>query len=189
MEYLNFINSSGLVNNSVSKNLSIIHKNYNFSKNYQKFSNIKKKNSKSKSLNTTALLGPSGGFFGVGSSEVLVIGVVAYFILGPKRLYQLARDIGRISTEFKNVTEEARLTFQKAVDTDVKEKGEETETIELKKSKKLPGSTDSKLSSLNNIIDSEISTIKKKKLKYNYFILLQVHLIPNPHTYHKVNIF
>lgn len=73
-------------------------------------------------LNTTALLGPSGGFFGVGSSEVLVIGVVAYFILGPKRLYQLARDIGRISAEFKNVTEEARLTFQKAVDTDVNEK-------------------------------------------------------------------
>jgi Sec-independent protein translocase protein TatA len=79
------------------------------------------------------LLGPSGGFFGVGSSEVLVIGVVAYFILGPKRLYQLARDIGRISAEFKNVTEEAKLTFQKAVDIDVKEKKEEPETIEIKK--------------------------------------------------------
>jgi Sec-independent protein translocase protein TatA len=159
MEYLNFINPSGLLNNSVSKNLSINNKDYNFSKNYEKFSNIKKKNSKSKFLNTTALLGPSGGFFGVGSSEVLVIGVVAYFILGPKRLYQLARDIGRISAEFKNVTEEARLTFQKAVDVDVKEG---SETIELKKSKNLPGSSDSKLSSLNNIIDSEISTIKKK---------------------------
>jgi Sec-independent protein translocase protein TatA len=109
------------------------------------------------------LLGPSGGFFGVGSSEVLVIGVVAYFILGPKRLYQLARDIGRISAEFKNVTEEAKLTFQKAVDIDVKEKKEEPETIEIKKLKNLPGSSDSKLSSLNNIIDSEIITIKKKK--------------------------
>lgn len=163
MEYLNFINPSGLLNNSVSKNLSINNKDYNFSKNYEKFSNIKKKNSKSKFLNTTALLGPSGGFFGVGSSEVLVIGVVAYFILGPKRLYQLARDIGRISAEFKNVTEEAKLTFQKAVDIDVKEKKEEPETIEIKKLKNLPGSSDSKLSSLNNIIDSEIITIKKKK--------------------------
>jgi Sec-independent protein translocase protein TatA len=163
MEYICFIDSGCLVNNSFSKNLSIVHKNYNFSRNYQKVSNGKKKNPKSKFLNTTALLGPSGGFFGVGSSEVLVIGVVAYFILGPKRLYQLARDIGRISAEFKNVTEEARLTFQKAVDTDVKEKKEEPETIELKKIKNLSDSSDSKLSSLNNIIDSQISTIKKKK--------------------------
>lgn len=163
MENICFLNSSGLINHPFSKNLSIIHKNYNFSRNYQKFSNSKKKYSKSKVLNTTALLGPSGGFFGVGTSEVLVIGVVAYFILGPKRLYQLARDIGRISAEFKNVTEEAKLTFQKAVDIDVKEKKEEPETIEIKKLKNLPGSSDSKLSSLNNIIDSEIITIKKKK--------------------------
>merc|ERR1719163_1654014 len=100
--------------------------NYSFSKNDVKsiYNNLSKKTEsrflKNGLCDTKALLGPSGGFFGVGSSEVLVIGVVAWLILGPKRLYQLARDIGRISAEFKNVTEEARSTFQKAVELDTK---------------------------------------------------------------------
>jgi Sec-independent protein translocase protein TatA len=72
-----------------------------------------------KQCNTwVALLGPGGGFLGVGTSELLVIGIVAWAVLGPKRLYQLAKDIGKISGEIKNVADEARQTFQQAVDTD-----------------------------------------------------------------------
>lgn len=48
----------------------------------------------------------------------MVIGIVAWAVLGPKRLYQLAKDIGKISGEIKNVADEARQTFQQAVDTD-----------------------------------------------------------------------
>ena len=162
MELITFINSNSFSNNFVSKKSTHFSRNCFFLKTDKIFLNNKKKKSRPQFLNTTALLGPSGGFFGVGSSEVLVIGVVAYFILGPKRLYQLARDIGRISAEFKNVTEEARLTFQKAVDTDVNEKKEESGISEPKKEKSQTRSSESKLSSLDNIIDSEISTIKKK---------------------------
>mmetsp|Transcript_27940 Transcript_27940/g.68169 ORF Transcript_27940/g.68169 Transcript_27940/m.68169 type:complete len:163 (+) Transcript_27940:79-567(+) len=63
-----------------------------------------------------AVFGPGGGFFGVGTSELIVIGAVAWLVLGPKRLYQLARDIGKISGEIKNVADEARQTFQQAID-------------------------------------------------------------------------
>lgn len=117
---------------------------------------------KTGSLIITSLLGPSGGFFGVGSSEVLVIGVVAWLILGPKRLYQLARDIGRISAEFKNVTEEARVTFQKAVSTEVNEPVEKERNIQSKKPKNSTGSSESRLAELNDIVDSEISNIKQQ---------------------------
>merc|ERR1712127_575275 len=141
MELLTYINSGPLSNNFISKKCTYFSRNYCFLKSDKIFLNNKKRKSKLQFLNTTALLGPSGGFFGVGSSEVLVIGVVAYFILGPKRLYQLARDIGRISAEFKNVTEEARLTFQKAVDTDVNEKKEETVLTEKKKIIRINDST------------------------------------------------
>lgn len=125
---------------------------------------LKKKNLRLKTgfLSITSLLGPSGGFFGVGSSEVLVIGVVAWLILGPKRLYQLARDIGRISAEFKNVTEEARVTFQKAVSTEVDEPVEKEKNIIPKKPKNLVGSSESRFAELNDIVDSEISNIKQQ---------------------------
>jgi len=149
--------------------------NYSFSKNevkpiYNNLSkkiesrfliNKKKRFSKKGLCNTKALLGPSGGFFGVGSSEVLVIGVVAWLILGPKRLYQLARDIGRISAEFKNVTDEARSTFQKAVELDTKSPEEKKIESNPAKNSVLPSK--SKIESLDSIIDSEISTIKKDK--------------------------
>merc|ERR1712205_211325 len=121
----------------------------------------KNKNQRKFFFDLKALLGPSGGFFGVGSSEVLVIGAVAWLVLGPKRLYQLARDIGKISAEFKNVTEEARVTFQKAVNTDIEVQEEKEIESNSAKNSVLPSK--SKIASLDSIIDSEISTIKKDK--------------------------
>jgi len=77
---------------------------------------FKKKRVNSSFSKWSALIGPGGGLFGVGTSELIVIGAVAWLVLGPKRLYQLAKDIGKISGEIKSVAEEAKLTFQQAVD-------------------------------------------------------------------------
>lgn len=158
-----FIVLPSLAFNNSKVNRSVSHVNsYSFSK-YKNIYCPNKKNSKSRKSNTKALLGPSGGFLGVGSSEVLVIGVVAWLILGPKRLYQLARDIGRISAEFKNVTDEARLTFQKAVEIDEKDSKEVEKATDSKKTKDPIDFSESKLASLNRIIDSEISNFEEKK--------------------------
>jgi len=56
-----------------------------------------------------------GGFLGVGASEILVIGIVAWLVLGPKRVYQLVKDIGKLSFEIKNITEQAKETFKETV--------------------------------------------------------------------------
>jgi Sec-independent protein translocase protein TatA len=112
-----------------------------------------------KQCNTwVALLGPGGGFLGVGTSELLVIGIVAWAVLGPKRLYQLAKDIGKISGEIKNVADEARQTFQQAVDTDggnfldqnFKESASEKKTVRKKKE------------DLDTIFKKEIGSLEKK---------------------------
>ena len=81
---------------------------------------FKKATRKIKVSSWVALLGPSGGFLGVGTSEVIVIGAVAWLVLGPKRLYQLAKDIGKISGEIKSVAEEAKQSFQQAVEVEPK---------------------------------------------------------------------
>ena len=122
----------------------------------------KNKNKKNFFFELKALLGPSGGFFGVGSSEVLVIGAVAWLVLGPKRLYQLARDIGKISAEFKNVTEEARVTFQKAVNTDI-EIQEKEKSVPKKKQTNPEKSSTNRLAALDSLVETEISNIKKKE--------------------------
>jgi Sec-independent protein translocase protein TatA len=89
---------------------------YNTNQTISKLFRNKKPRLSSHTSKWFALLGPGGGFFGVGTSDLIVIGAVAWLVLGPKRLYQLAKDIGKISGEIKSVAEEAKLTFQQAVD-------------------------------------------------------------------------
>merc|ERR1712205_32032 len=131
----------------------------------------KNKNQRKFFFDLKALLGPSGGFFGVGSSEVLVIGAVAWLVLGPKRLYQLARDIGKISAEFKNVTEEARVTFQKAVNTDIEV--QEKEKSNPKKKRTNPEeSSANRLAALDSLVETEISNIKKKNKNLKFYSII-----------------
>jgi Sec-independent protein translocase protein TatA len=110
----------------------------------------------------TALLGPGGGFLGVGTSELIVIGIVAWAVLGPKRLYQLAKDIGKISGEIKNVADEARQTFQQAVDT---EGGEflDQKFNENKEKNNLGTMDEKKKESLDIIFKKEMDNLEKKK--------------------------
>jgi len=49
---------------------------------------------------------PTMGLFGLGAPELAVIGAVALFILGPDKLKELAKDVGKVSAELKQVPEE-----------------------------------------------------------------------------------
>ena len=65
---------------------------------------------------------PSMGLFGLGAPELAVIGAVALFILGPDKLKELAKDVGKVSAELKQVPEEFS-------------KGMEVGSLELEKKK------------------------------------------------------
>ena len=50
--------------------------------------------------------------FGIGMPELILIAVVALIVLGPKRLPDLAKSMGRAVREFKKATSELKDTLQ-----------------------------------------------------------------------------
>jgi len=138
--------------------------NFSFSeKNRNIFKKVHPKKKTYRKKSWVAVFGPGGGFLGVGTSELVVIGIVAWLVLGPKRLYQLARDIGKISGEIKSVAEEARQTFQQAIDVESGDLSNfsSTKNTESQNSSKEP--IKPRLNDLDDLVNSEISTLEKKK--------------------------
>lgn len=54
----------------------------------------------------------------LGTNEVLLILVVALILLGPRKLPEMSRKIGKSLAEFKRTTEEFKSTWEKEVDLD-----------------------------------------------------------------------
>lgn len=52
--------------------------------------------------------------FGIGLSEFIVIIIVALIAIGPDKLPQLARTLGKAFSEFKKAGEEVRKSFNEA---------------------------------------------------------------------------
>ena len=59
-----------------------------------------------------------GLMFGIGMPELLVIAVVALLVVGPKKLPEIARALGKGLAEFRKVTEEATDTIKETLKTD-----------------------------------------------------------------------
>jgi sec-independent protein translocase protein TatB len=51
----------------------------------------------------------------IGTSELLLIGLVALIFLGPRRLPEIARKIGKITAEFRGTATEFRQTWEREV--------------------------------------------------------------------------
>ena len=54
--------------------------------------------------------------FGIGMTEMLVIFVIALVVLGPKRLPELARTLGRTLAEFRRTATDLRREFSDVAD-------------------------------------------------------------------------
>ena len=48
------------------------------------------------------------GLFGLGAPEVAIIGVAAAFLLGPAKLSEFSKDLGKVAGELKEVPKEVR---------------------------------------------------------------------------------
>ena len=58
----------------------------------------------------------------IGTSEILLIGLVALIIFGPRKLPELARMLGKARNEFKRTTDDFKETWVREVDFESEEK-------------------------------------------------------------------
>ena len=58
----------------------------------------------------------------IGTSELLLIGLIALIVFGPRKLPQFARTIGKTMAEFKRVGQEFRSTWEREVTLEEEEK-------------------------------------------------------------------
>ena len=52
----------------------------------------------------------------IGTSELILIGIIALIFLGPRKLPQIAKTIGKTMADFRNTTHEFKSTWQREVD-------------------------------------------------------------------------
>jgi Tat protein translocase TatB subunit len=54
-------------------------------------------------------------FESIGTSELIIIGIIALIFLGPRKLPEIARKMGRIMADFRTTTNEFKETWEREV--------------------------------------------------------------------------
>jgi Tat protein translocase TatB subunit len=62
----------------------------------------------------------------IGTSELLLIGLVALIFFGPRKLPDLARSLGKVMNEFRRTSNEFKQTWEKEVASEVNQFKDET---------------------------------------------------------------
>ena len=57
-------------------------------------------------------------FESIGTQELILIGIVALIFLGPRRMPEMARKLGKIMSDFRNTTQEFKATWEREANFD-----------------------------------------------------------------------
>ena len=83
--------------------------------------------------------------FGIGTSEILIILLIALIVLGPKEIPKVARTLGRAMREFQRITDELRHSIDMEIENDEEAKAKppedkiEERKVEVKEENKSSG--------------------------------------------------
>lgn len=67
----------------------------------------------------------------IGTSELILIGIIALIVFGPRKLPQMAKTIGKTMAEFRRTTNEFKSTWEREAELFKEENTITTETVSL----------------------------------------------------------
>jgi len=77
-------------------------------------------------------------FESIGTQELILIGIVALIFLGPRKLPEYARKIGKMMNEFRSTTNEFKATWEREVNFEEEAKALQLGTIDEEAEKPVP---------------------------------------------------
>lgn len=77
-------------------------------------------------------------FESIGTSELILIGIVALIFLGPRRMPEIARKLGKMMNEFRSTANEFKETWQREVDFEEEQKALRLDLLEEEAEKSAP---------------------------------------------------
>jgi len=93
----------------------------------------------------------------IGTSELILIGIIALIFLGPRKLPQIAKTIGKTMADFRNTTNEFKSTWEREVNF--------TEETEALRSGELPPSEPAPIPRSTPISENSTNTIAMPEVK------------------------
>ena len=79
--------------------------------------------------------------FGIGTTELMIILVVALLVIGPKKLPDIARTLGKAMGEFRRMSNDVRQTIEKEIEQDERQQAVDKAKKEIFEE---PGKSDEK---------------------------------------------
>lgn len=98
-------------------------------------------------------------FESIGTQELILIGIVAMMFLGPRKLPEYAKKIGKMMAEFRGATQEFKNTWEREVNFDEEAKALRIDEIETKPVAR----TNTDPETIRKIESPTVKTIDKEK--------------------------
>lgn len=101
----------------------------------------------------------------IGTSELILIGMVALIVFGPRKLPQIARTIGKTMADFRKTTNDFKSTWEKEVNFDEPEVQSKNFTNDLKPVENSIQGETKQIAEANQMIQPEIKEISSSEME------------------------
>ena len=104
-------------------------------------------------------------FESIGTSELVLIGIVALIFLGPRKMPEMARKIGKMMNEFRSTTNEFKETWQREANFEEEMKAFDINALETEPIARDSDTTTEQVDSANAPAIRELDPAEFEKLK------------------------